>query len=296
MSDVTEGQDEENLDTGTETGDEEQQPKGPTPEEAAKVLQDRLDAALQRAANAESALAQRDGEVVKTQKELHESNLATVTSAIDTIKRENGLLRSEFTRLMSAGEYDEAAKINEQVSINAARLVQLENGKAAMETAPVPTPAAPPQRSFDPVEEFCKQVSPKSADWVRAHPEFVTDRRKYDCMIAAHVMTMNKPGMVGDTDAYFESVESILRSQNLLADAAARPSASQPLSSAADTQQRRNGADRSPPAAPANDGAGAGSGAARLTKAQREAAEASGLSEKDYYENVVALKKEGRLN
>ena len=65
---------------------------------------------------------------------------------------------------------------------NAAKLAQLEAGKNALEKAPKPVPRAP----ADPVEAYVAEVAPqwpRSAQWLRSHPDFVTDKNKNQQML-----------------------------------------------------------------------------------------------------------------
>jgi len=97
-----------------------------------------------------------------------------------------------------------------------ARLHRLEEAKADIEDgikqrpkeAPV-THQQPrqPQRSADPVEEFTKGMTSRSAAWVRAHPECVTDEKKYKKMMAGHAQALADDIEV-DSDEYFSRVEA----------------------------------------------------------------------------------------
>ncbi len=66
------------------------------------------------------------------------------------------------------------------------------------------------------------------------------------------------------------------------------------LSGAATGRERTNGT--APPAAAPPSRGSSSARTARLTQDEREAAEASGLSEEEYANNKLALKTAGRLN
>ena len=128
-----------------------------------------------------------------------------MTSAIDQIKRESEILKANYRAAMANNDYDEAAETQQAMSINAARLLQLENGKAAMEARP--REVQPVQRTTeDPVELFAQQLSPRSATWVRRNPQCVTDPRLNQKMIAAHNLAV-ADGYEPDSDDYFSFVE-----------------------------------------------------------------------------------------
>ena len=121
-------------------------------EQAARADADR------RAAEASRSEAEARGEVQTTQLDLLKNAIATVTQA-------NDQLEEKYAAALAAQDFAAAAKINREMSGNAAKLLQLENGKTALEKAPKPTPRAQP----DPVEEFAGRLSPRSGAWVRAH-------------------------------------------------------------------------------------------------------------------------------
>ena len=87
--------------------------------------------------------------------EVEDTNLQLVNSAIETVKRDNDILKSHYSNAMANGDYDRAAEIQETMSANSAKLLQLENGKQAMQNAP----KTPKQIASDPVEQFASQLS-----------------------------------------------------------------------------------------------------------------------------------------
>jgi hypothetical protein len=170
------------------------------------------------------------------------------------------------------------------MSANEAKLLQLENGKQAMENAPrQPEPQMAP---LDPVEDFASRLSPRSADWVRRHPEFVRDPRLNAKMIAAHNLAV-ADGIPTDTDEYFDAIEETLK-------VTPKPAQNDTDDQYAAKAVRRR--DAAPAAAPANRGGqSASSNVVRLTAAEREMAEMMGMKPEDYAKNKVALKKEGKI-
>jgi hypothetical protein len=173
-----------------------------------------------------------------------------------------------------------------------AKLLQLENGRAALQEQ-AKNPRMHPQQipAYDPVETLASQLSPRSAAWVRAHPEFARNERLTQKMIAAHNL-VTADGMQPDTDEYFESVERILGVQ---APAASTAAAEAPMSAASAPTQRRS----SPAAAPVSrSGTGTGGGSpnvVRLSAQEREMAQMMGMSAEEYARNKLALIKDGKL-
>lgn len=228
---------------------------------------------------AERAAAAASEETGKAKTEVAETNMSLVTNAIATVKRDADILETTYAQALTDGDYAAAAKVQRQMTENAVRLQTLEQGKAQMEQAPktqVRVAAA-----VDPVEHLAGQLSPRSASWVRAHPEYARDNRLFERMRAAHSLAVTD-GIQFDTDEYFEHVEKTL---------GLKLPGETPLSSA-DTGTGRLA---SPAAAPVSrGGAGNGSGPAtvRLSAEEREAARFSGMTEKEYALQKLAIERE----
>lgn len=263
------------------------------PEDGIKDLKMRLE--HERLARAE---AERQAQAAREQayyasNEVHDTNLQLVKNAIDTVKSNNDALKRAYTEALSVGDYGKTAEIQEALSLNAARLMELERGRAAMEQAPKPQKPEP-VRSSDPVEALASQLSPRSADWVRKNPQCVTDQRMYQKMVAAHNLAM-ADGIQPDTDDYFAFVEDTLKINRRQApprrDVEEEGDA---MSSAAQAVQRRS----APPAAPVTR-AGTANGqrpnVVRLSREEAETARDLGMTEEEYARNKALLKKEGRL-
>jgi len=230
---------------------------------------------------AEQQAHQANRETHRAKSEVDDTNLQLVVNAIDTVNRDIELLSQAHTYALQSGDFDRATKIQREMSANEAKLLQLENGRQAMENAPrQPEPQMPPA---DLVEDFASRLSPRSADWVRKHPEFVRDQRLNAKMIAAHNLAV-ADGIPTDTDEYFEAIEETLK---------VTPKNDTDDQYAAKAVRRR---DAAPAAAPANRGGqSASSNVVRLSAAEREMAEMMGMKPEDYAKNKVALKKEGKI-
>jgi hypothetical protein len=224
--------------------------------------------------------------------QVDEGNLQLVTSAIDTLKRETDILKANLRAAMATGDYSAAADAQEAMADAKAKLLQLENGRAALQEQ-AKNPRIHPQQipAYDPVETLASQLSPRSAAWVRAHPEFARNERLTQKMVAAHNL-VTADGMQPDTDEYFESVERILGVQ---APAASTAAAEAPMSAASAPTQRRS----SPAAAPVSrSGTGTGGGSpnvVRLSADEREMAKMMGMTAEEYARNKLALIKDGKL-
>jgi hypothetical protein len=236
--------------------------------------------AQRRASEAEYSAYEAKGEVQDT-------SLHLVSNAIDTVIQNNNILKANYRDAMAMGDFDTAADIQSEMSSNAAKLLQLEQGKQALENQP--RQPAPTPYVADPVEALASQLSPRSADWVRRNPQFATDPRLYQKMLAAHNLAM-ADDIPADSDDYFAAIEDTLRirRQDNSDDYDAMADAAKPT-------QRRS----APPAAPVSrSGGGGGSKPNRvtLTAAEREMASMMGMTPEEYGRNKLTLQKEGKLN
>ena len=223
----------------------------------------------------------------KSKVEVADSQLQLVTTAIDRVKETSTQIKVALAEAMRAGDFDAAAELQSQMSDNAAKLLQLENGKAAMEAQP--KPQAPKPIQLDPVEALAAQLTPRSATWVRAHPECARDPKLYAKMIAAHNIAV-ADGIAPDSDEYFQTVESVVFKK--APEPAPAEDDDDPMASAAKIAPARQAA---PPAAPVSRGTPNGRGV-RLSPAEREAAEMAGMTEQEYAAAREHLKREGRIH
>ena len=251
-----------------------------------KKLQQTLENERRARKEAEGRAREAAEQANKAYFEVEDTNLQLVSNAIDTVRRENDILKSHYKEAMSVGDYDRAAEIQESMGSNSAKLLQLENGKAAMEARPrqqqVPTYS-------DPVDNFASRLSPRSADWVRKNPQFVTDQRLQQKMIAAHNLAV-ADGYRPDSDEYFEFVEDTLKMRRQ-AQNEATSNAESPMSSASRPAPRP-----APPAAPVNRSSSPRNNTVRLSAAEAETAKMFGMTEQEYAKHKLALKREGKIN
>jgi hypothetical protein len=254
------------------------------PEEGIAKLQKQL--ADERAAREE---AQRNAEIasqaeVKARTEVQTTQLDLVKNAISQITAQKAALKQQYAAAAASGDWDAAAEAQSQMADAAAQLTQLEAGRKQMEKAPKPEPIV----MSDPVEQLASRVSPPSAAWLRAHPDMVRDPVKNRRMIRAAEDAVDE-GIAPDSPEYFAYVEKRLGiGQTTQADDSA-------LSQAAAPKTQRT-APASAPVSRSGNGAAPRSNVVTLTAEEREMASIMGMSDKEYAQNKIALKREGKLN
>jgi hypothetical protein len=262
-------------------------------EEGIKALKHQLEMERNARAEAERRAREAQNTASRASLEVQDSNLQLIMSAIDSVKRTNDMLKRDYATAMQAGDYETAAEIQSNMSINGAKLLQLENGRSALEQRLANPPKPEQEVPQDPVEAVASQLSPRSAAWVRAHPECVRDRRLYMKMIGAHNIAV-ADGFQADTDEYFAEIERQMgyRKPQTAVEA---DYDEEPMSAAAKPMARKP----PPPAAPSSRTASNGTGGRNtvtLTREEREMAGIMGMTPEEYAKNKVALKKEGKLN
>jgi len=252
--------------------------------ELKKQLEDEKRARLEAETRAREASKQ----AFVAKNETEDTQLHLIKSAIDTVKRNNEQLRSAYAFAMTNGEYEKAAAIQEDISTNAYRLQELDKGRDAMENRPKQPVIT------DPVEALASQLTPRSANWVRKHPNYATDPRMNKAMIDAHELALYN-GLHADTDEYFSAVEEMLgmkKPARAVAPAVVEED-DNPLSEAAAPAQPRRSAP--PPAAPPTRASTTTSNRAiRLSEAELEIAEMNNMTPQEYHAQKLRIAAESR--
>lgn len=254
------------------------------PEEGLESLRKKLEEERQARIKAEKLANEASQRAYQASNEVQDVNLQLVKNAIETLHSNAQTLKSQYSEAMSMGDYDRAAELQESMSSNTAKLLQLEQGKTAMEKQP--KQQAPDPVYADPVEQLASQLTPRSAEWVRKNPDYAKNPRLYQKMIAAHQIAV-ADDVRPDTDEYFAYVENVLGIRG-------NESAENHMSAASKPTQRR-----SPPAAPvtrSGTGTGTRPNVVRLTAQEREIASMMGMTDQEYARNKLSLQKEGKLN
>lgn len=263
-------------------------PKAVDAEEGIQELRQRLEAERMARAEAEKRAREAEEQAFRAYSEVENNEKVLVNNAITSLKRDQDSLKAQLREMMSVGDYDAAADVQLRMSRNEAELMQLEHGFREMQNKPQQRmPERGPQYEVD---ALINQVTPRSAEWLRQNREALLDSRNVRVMRRAHEDAVDY-GMIPESDEYFRFVEGRL---NLRANANQSREDDSALSSASAPVQRRS----APPAAPVSRSAptatGSRPGVVRLTSAQVEAAKISGLTPKEYYEQM--MREEARKN
>ena len=240
---------------------------------------------------AENRARQSSNTAAKAETDVHQANLHLVNGAIESMTRETEILKANYANATANGDNEQAANIAYAMSETAAKLNQLRLGKESLENQP-PQRVQPMERRTDPVEEFASQLSPRSADWVRAHPQCVTDPRLMTKMIAAHNIAV-ADGIPADSEEYFEFVEDTLKITPRRAEPVYD---AEPALSAASAPTQRRASPAATPVSRSGNGTGTPTNRATLTREQADMAKMMGMTPAEYHKNMMDLKKEGKMN
>jgi len=257
------------------------------PEDGIKELQAKLESERQARILAEKRAQEASEREFKAKTETEDTQIHLIKNAMDTVKRNNDLLKAQYRDAMAVGDYDSAANIQDALSANHVKLSQLEAGHKAMQDRP--KQAAPQPQYSDHIEALASQVTEPSAQWLRANRDRLGNQRVIDKMFRAHADALDD-GVIPDSREYFDYIESRLGFKQY------QPAPEvDAMADAAKVTQRRS----SPPAAPVSrsgNGTGSTPNVVRLTAAEREMAQMMGMTDKEYALNKVALQREGKLN
>lgn len=262
------------------------------PEEGLAVLKKQVEAERAGRENAERRASEAEAAELRSRTESQDTNLHLVTTAIEKVEQQNVILKANLRQAIVDNDADAQVEIQASMAESAANLLQLKQGKAALEKAPKPVARAAP----DPVEQFAATLSPRAAGWIRSHPDFVTDGRKNEKMIAAHNFIKNDIEL--DSDQYFEKIEEMLGIKKAAPSVDVNLNGGDPMADAAKPVRQTPPAGA--PVSRSGNGTGGRSGAITLTPEQQEIARLNFPDSKtpleDYARQIVALRQEGKLN
>jgi len=281
------------------------------PEEGLAKLQAQLatekrarEDAERRATDAANSEARALAESQNTNKHLIDVAISNSTQALDALEAKQAQAYAE-------GDFAGAAKVGREIGRESAKLLQLEQGKEALSKAPPPQPRAP----ADPLERFIAErgITPTSAQWLRTHPECISDAKLNRKMLRAHEDALDE-GLKGDTPEYFAHLEKSLGFGHTDAPrpktngAAAVVDTDDHASTETASNKAAGGRNAAPAAAPVTRGS-TGTGGAKngrtitLSAAEREmallsfpTAKTQAEAEQMYAKQKAALIKEGKLN
>ena len=200
--------------------------------------------------------------------------------------RESQLIEA-WKEAKAMGDYQKEVELQREVYQQQMILERLEAEKARMErmaqNPPQPV-APPPQNPESMIDQWVSGLPPRTKNWVQRNRDYLEleDPAYQNRIKAAHFAAL-ADGFTHESDGYFEAVEERLGLRK-----APKRRAADDEDEAEDRSSRRSVA---PPSAPVSRG-GDRKGTYRLSEAEKEAAQVSGLSYEEYAKNKMRIAKE----
>lgn len=255
-------------------------------------LQKRETAAIAAQAQAEQRATQREREIGEANAELTrrgaqavDSEFHIIANAIAAATAEADAAAGEHQSALETGDAKKATDAQRKIARAEAKLVSLEDGKAAldhrveqMRRAPAKETRQAPVSTGDHVEDQIARYSPRTQSWLRQHKECVADDKTRNRATGAHFEAI-ADGYTPDSDAYFEFLDKKLG-----------------------FAEKKPGAERTTgraPAAPVSRDTSIASGnldsqRVKLSGGEQKAAAELGLSLSEYARRKMIMTKEGR--
>ena len=165
---------------------------------------------------AEMYARQQAQQVGRAHNEVQDSNLRIIMNAIDATEQAAATAERDYAEAMAAGDYNLAAKAQRAIAQAESHLLQLNNGKQKLEEVLQQTtegavyepqiPNFEPQIPQDPVEMYASRLTPKSAQWLREHPDAAN---KIGKLTRAHQDAL-EDGIAPESEDYFNYIEGRL--------------------------------------------------------------------------------------
>lgn len=180
-------------------------------ERAEKFAKERFEAEQKRADEAERKRSEVQTESGRFQEEALQAQYDAIVNALEASRAE----AETAERLLERAEFDADPKAKSDAYRKLARaeanITRLEDGKAAYEARLQAEKAKPKQEAprVDAFEAAIANMPPLVKDWMRSHPDYMTDQRKNAKIQALHWDVLDEGHGFG-TQAYVESMEQKL--------------------------------------------------------------------------------------
>lgn len=242
---------------------------------------------------------------VQSQRSTAEAQLDAVLNALEAHNATMSSHEATYAAALAEGEFQNAAKIQREMSLLGGKITTLENGKAALEQRVKETPAEDARQQqqqpspADRREAFIRGQPPKVQDWLRGTngDRFFNDRSFQSKVGAAAQAAQHLKGYAIDSQDYLDYIEEQvgLREPTQSADASRQTPATAARGRTPDDDRRMT-------AAPAG---GATAGSVRrnpdgstevyLSREEREMADRQGVTHAEYARHKRDLMNEGQI-
>lgn len=250
----------------------EPEAKPPTIDDAAEALKAQL---AERDRQIAALQAERDTVKKTAWEEKLDGTKAVLSSALEAIKGDMANAKREMREAMESGEYDRVADLSERLGVLGANRTRVEEGLGQLnseieraKSAPAQQQQRPPVTQDEVIDAHIANATPATAGWLKNNRDFFTDQRKHARVMAAHHSAI-ADGITPQADetAYWKYIDG-------------------KLGGGAKAEEPKKAAP-SPVTAPSSRSVASPSGASNggkitLTRAEVEAAQALGMTNKEY--------------
>jgi hypothetical protein len=267
----------------------------PPPDPAAAQLRAQLNEARQQTAMAQRQAMEQAQRAQDAEQRAMGSTVGMIDSALEAAQAAAANAKAKFQAALDAADHRTAAQAQEEMADARHNLLRLQEQRAYVEAEVRRPPQqiqprqAPQQRGsqFDQItSDLVNSGFPRSADWLRSHHEWASHPELLQRISAADQHLVTNKGFVRETDEYFAALEQELGMGQ------------QRRSSGGDYSNVRGRAAAAPTsnAAPSlRTGQTTLRGRIALSPAQQEAAELSGMSNREYAESFEEARVAGKL-
>lgn len=161
-----------------------------------------------RRIKAEEEAARNRQEAETANKRASTSQLDTISTALSGAQEDAERAKRDIRVAKAAGDIEAEIEAQDRLARARATEMRLDEAKSDME-ARVKAPPKRPEPSSDPVDAFCQGRTAPTANWVRAHPEYVTSEKGLRKLTAADAVAQAED-LIPDTPEYFARVEEYL--------------------------------------------------------------------------------------
>lgn len=209
----------------------------------------------------------------------------SVSTELERLKMEKETAKRDYLAAHESGDAQKMIDAQDRLSAANAKIVEAEKGKLALEEEAKVKAAKPvPQGAVD---DFATQLeksgAPRSAAWLRSHPQYVPPGELNDAMVKAHFFALSE-GHPAETDGYFEIINQRLGldgAERQLTENRQKAPVAAPVTR--QTTSTRSGVRQMP-------------GTIRLTPEEVAAADAMGMDRATYAKNLWELAQEGKIS
>lgn len=238
---------------------------------------------------------ERDAQIINYQKEVLDKEDLAVSNALAAAQAEAEKAQQDIENAIGENDAKAQSDAYRRLARAESNIATLERGKEELEARKKAQPTEQQQQqqrvSSDPIDNL--NLPDTAKDWLRAHPQFLTDPRRNSKLQAAHWDVLDE-GLDAYSPAYFERIEEVV---GLKKAEPGEPGERNREEEIREEEQRRNDKNErrtSIMSAPVSRQTPAANGSRRttqihLTREEREAADMAGISYAEYHKQKTKL-------